>query len=255
MDYAPSSFELKPTSFVFANMGKKSGAIVDIKFQITPHQLINDYYKCFWVTFGEPGNPDLPVVVAEGDIGIIGASVRLDFGDWKKSALLEVLDPKLDIESLSENALIRSKEKFTNFCDFLESTQEIGYVTCTGKMSKGNDLKEVTLGEYEIANKFQKVSVLRGCLANWENIRPNKNGLVREIEGPLREIIREIRQNIKIAKVSVDENRINESILRLYAWERLQKTHDYNKELRWFLIRSKDKLEIKLTQLYEKIVK
>jgi len=253
LDYVPRRFELKPASFVFANTGKKAGAIVDIKLQITPHQLIKDYYKNFFVTFGTHENPDLPVVIGEGDIDIIQASVRLDFIDWKKSALVEVLDPKLKTKALVEKALIRSKGMFTNFCDFLESTQEIGCITCTVKMSKGNDLKEVTIGEYEIVNNFKTVSLLRGCLLNWKNIRPTKNELVREIEGTFREIMREIRANIQVAIMPVDENRINESKLRLDVWERLQKAYVSDRELRWFLIKRKDGLEETLTQLYGKI--
>jgi len=253
MEYVPTRFELKPTSFVFANNGRKSGTIVDLKLQITLHESIKDFYERFTVTFGTYEEPDLPVVIGEGDIDIIQASVDLDLINWKRRALAEVLDSNLNAKALVEKALERSKETFTKFCDFLDSTQEIGHITCTAKLSKGNDLKEETIGEYKIINNYDEaLSSLRSCLRDWDNIGPNRNELLRELEDGLRGVLQEIRANIEVLKTIVDEATINKSRLRFDAWKRLQKT-SYNRELRWFLMKSKEGLEESLTQLYRRI--
>lgn len=143
---------------------------------------------------------------------------------------------------------------FTKFCDFLDSTREIGNIICTAKLSKGNDLKEKTIGEYKIINNYDEaLSSLRGCLREWENIGPTKNELVMELESSFRELRREIRANIEVAKTTVDEKTINKSRLGSDAWKRLQKAYSPDRKLRWFLIKSKDGLEESLTQLYRNI--
>ena len=112
LEYVPRYFYLKPTSFVFANNGRKSGAIVDIKFISSPHESIKDFFERYNVTFGDYDKPDLPIVISDGDIDIINVSFDFSLLDWKRNALVSVLDSKFETEALVEKALEQSKKMF-----------------------------------------------------------------------------------------------------------------------------------------------
>lgn len=253
--YVPRFFNLKPTSFVFANNGRKSGVIVDIKFVFNFNESIKDLFERFNTNFGEYDKPDLPIVINDGGIGIISVSSDFTLLDWRYHALVNVLDAKLEPKILVEKALEKSKKVFADYIDFLATTKEIGKIRCIAKLSKGNGLEEKTLGEYAIINNYNEaLNTLRCCLSHWDDLAPTKNDLLNTLEDRNRQLKREIAANTKIAKIEVDEKNITNSRLKVDVWELLNKSAYPNNELQWFLIKSKDGLD-SLTQLYENITK
>ena len=262
-EYTPRWLKLETVPFLFANYGGKAGTILDLEFHFVPHDSFKSFFDEFYarmVTY--EGDLSPPVTIIEGDNEYLKVSPDIRTIDWKETALAEVLDVNLKIDDIVEKAWDRSKEKFQSFCDFLDESKEFGKVSCTVTLTKGRFRTRVTnekiLENYSIENRYDKVvSSLRGCLHKWEDLSPTKAELLNKVKRDLEEIIRELKENLKILKRTVDEDSLSgASKVRVNDWNQLQRVRAlHERKIRWFLINHEDGLKEDLTKLYGNLAK
>ena len=257
-EFTPRWFNPNNVPLVFANYGGKAGTIVSLKLDFVPHKVFESFLESGYSRFEEPS---LPVIIREGDnqdLPLTSLDIRTI--DWKKKALAEVLDPSLKINDLIIKSLQRSKEEFERFCDFLEKSQELGKVSCTIVLTKGRfrtKVKSETVFQdvpIEI-NYVKATSSLRDCLRRWENLKPTKAELLNDIERGLKELTKELLENLATLEAPVSEENINSYQLRVDRWNNFHRFWDSDEEkIRWFLIESEKGLRKDLIKLYQKII-
>ena len=258
-------FALEPATFVFANHGGKSGTITKLEFCFVPHRSFAEFYESFVYHFssGEPkytiSSP--PITIEEGDNQYIDVSSTIYTIDWKEKALVEFLYPNLKLDEIIAKALEKSKERFERFCDYLEKSQEIGRVSCKITLTKGRFSTRITseklLENEPVAIHCDKAtSSLRSCLRRWENLSPTKTDLSDKMKRDLEDLIRELKDGLKVSEIEVDGGNIDKSRLKVNIWKRVNEIRDSDdRKIRWFLIRLEEGLEEDLRKLYEKIGK
>lgn len=134
-EYTPTWFRLTTVLFMFANYGGKAGTILSLKFGFVPHESFKIFLDESYFNLTKPDS--LPTTIEEGNNKYLEFSPEFRMIDWKRVALAEVLNPKLKVDDIVEKALVRSKERFESFCDFLTKSQELGKITCTITFTTG----------------------------------------------------------------------------------------------------------------------
>ena len=257
--------ELEPSTFVFANHGGKSGTITNLDLHFVPHESFASFYESFHRDFslGKPIDMVRPplVTIKEGDNQYIEVKSTIYMIDWKDKALAEVLDPNLKLDDIITKALEKSKEKFEEFRNFLEKSQELGRVSCTitltkGRLSTGIKTEKLLENEPVTINCDKAISSLRNCVHRWESLGSTKVHLLNKMKGDLQNVLRQLKASQKACADRVNEKNIGGSKLQVEAWKRLNDVRDSDdRKIRWFLLRSREGFEQKLTKLYERIAK
>jgi hypothetical protein len=130
--YLPIWFELKSTSFVFANHGGKSGTILAVDFEFSPTNEFRSFFDRFSSSLSlsteQAGvsTANIPTTIKAGDNEAFVVSSSIYLVEWKKMALAEVLDPTTNVEDLIERAFQRSRKNFENFCDLISKSKTLG---------------------------------------------------------------------------------------------------------------------------------
>lgn len=266
-NYTPFWFELESVSFLFANYGGKDGTILDLKIDFVPNSSFK-HFNTFsanlpiYVIGGEFFG--LPLTVKEGSNQYLKFSPRIDTIRWKESALAEELNPKLKVADIVENALAKSKVNFSDFCDFLESSKDIGKVKCTITLTKGRfrtKIRDQAISkEFIVANKCEKsIGLLRECLLRWEDLSETRAEMENKLVQDIKFLIRGLEVNATNLANSIDDNQLSQAgasiKLRLDEWKSLQNSRgDDERKIRWFMLKTDKSLEEKLSKFYNEIV-
>jgi hypothetical protein len=257
--YIPTWLDLKPSSFVFANHGGKSGTILAVVFEFSPTNEFKSFFARFSSNVGFSTEQVIPSTIKQGDNKTLAISSTVQTIDWKRTALADALDPALKVDDIITKALQTSKANFERFCDFLSGSKKLGTINCTISFTKGRFrtkvMTEPLLKSRPLSNGCNQALIsLREFLQKWENSEPTRTMLLNETKQNLQGITRELGDNLNSLNKQVQEQNINESKLRVDAWKQLCNLIDPGLEkIHWFLIRSDIGLEEKLAELYSEI--
>jgi hypothetical protein len=184
-EYTPVWLDLKVDSLVFTNSGGRAGTILRTNIVFTPETPLQNFFERFSFRL----EPDLPYTLEEGDNQHFKVSSEIRTIDWKRAALVAILDPSLKINDMIAMALKNSKEEFRNFCHLLSKSNELGRVSCIAELTKGRfrtRIAEVKQFEnLEVKNNQEVVSLLMDCLLEWENLKPTAAELLNKMERDL----------------------------------------------------------------------
>ncbi len=258
--------DLKPTSFVFANHGGKSGTILRVDFVFTPTEEFAKFFFGFYpdlsVSTAQEGlaSPGMPATIVQGDNKVFIASARIHLVDWKKMALAEVLDSTQKIEDLIESAVRKSRKNFESFSDLMSKSKTLGTVNCTISFTKGRFRTKVVTERLVEKNTPLTNDVdtayfsFNEILQKWENMKPTRTQMLNEAKGDLESITKELKDNLLKLNMEVRGQNLAGSRLSADAWRQLcNESRQYDEKIRWFLIRSESGLEQELTELYSRI--
>lgn len=263
-NYTPQWLKFNPVPFAFSNYGGKAGSILDLQLVFVPNNSFRSFFDSFYAPLVRyEGDISPPVTIEEGDNQHLNASPEIRTIKWKETTLAEALNPNLKVDDIVEKALERSKEKFQSFCDFLESSRELGKVSCIATLTQGRFrtkvANKVIFKNVTVTNKYDRViSLFRNCLPKWEHLSSTKvelrNKLVRDIEG----LKGELNENLSALAESLNENYISQKgaaiRLRVDKWNKLQHIRtQHERKIRWFLIESEEGLKEELIELYRNI--
>jgi hypothetical protein len=258
--FPPAYLDTKPTSFVFANHGGKSGTILSITFDFTPTEELKKFFNTFSMNFTLPGEQlsgsPTPVTIEAGDNKTLVAQLGLYFIDWKRTALAEVLNPTSKVDDSITIALLRSRDNFESYCELLSNSKKLGSMSFKISFTKGRfNTKVVT--EYLLKNKplqnrlDDSLSIMKEFLKIWEDLEPKRTQLLNETKGDLEGISQELRDNLNILNRDATEQSIASSRLKVDFWKQLCNVNEPCREkIRWFMIRSDTGLEEELNKLY-----
>jgi hypothetical protein len=186
--------------------------------------------------------------------------------DWKQESLADVLDPDRDLGYLVNAAVDRSRERFTQFCELMETTKELGTVSCRLHVTKGRFLpSEGTTTLFEgkpIRNEFGMPEGdnlrrrLRACLPEWEDLDPTNAQLFRNLTQPFHELILEVEENLKRLAPPVDRQNITQARLDVKAWKGRDNPNwkPYEQAIKRFRIERVGHLDDDLDPLYHELV-
>lgn len=250
-EYIPEWFSLSEVSLVFANYGRKGGTILDVKIDFTPIETFKEFYQDFNFYFSEA-----PITIKDGENSTMKFRPSIRTINWKKFALMKMLQDGQNIGESVDKAIAEGKEKFRQFCSFLSENEELGEVSCTISLTVGRFRTKVKDKKFfekiKVENEYgETIDLLRKRLQNWDNLKPTRAELINEIFRVPNDLISELKANLHILEIEIDEKNITQSKLQDSSWSNLSRAR--NDEIRWFLIDRERNLRSDLESLYKQI--
>jgi hypothetical protein len=258
-DYTPIHFRSDPVTMIFSNYGGKAGTILDLQLEFHPDKALAEFVDKRYQRHQQQ-LIDEPLILPDGENEPIEFNTSLRMIDWKKAALVDVLNPTMRISQILEQASEVGQSKYLQFCDVLEKANSLGTVACQVTLTKGRFrtrvVQEHLFENVEVENRLETlVPALRKFVNKWDSLYYTDSQLTHDLRRGVGDVVRENQTNLPILKKLVTEETLNNSQLRTDAWKNLTNPNlsVNDRILRWFLIDSEPKLREQVSTLYHDI--
>lgn len=252
--YIPNWFSLNEISLVFANYGGKGGTILNAKLQFSPREELKDFFVSF-----DADISGLPLTIKDGETCVLKFKPSIHTIDWKKSALMEILQRNHSLPDSIDKSILEGREKFERFCSLLAGFEELGEISGTASVTMGRLWTKVKdkrfFSKIKLKNDYDKtIDSLRKRLQNWDQLEPTRTQILNSLLRVPRNLRSELKANSEILGSEITEESIGESKLREDSWRNLARER-YHDETEWFVISRETNLKENLEQLYTQISK
>ena len=251
--YIPNWFNLSEVSLIFANYGGKGGAILGIKIIFSPAEAMKEFFDGFSSYFR-----DLPITIKDGETCTVKFRPDIRTKNWKKHKISKLLQNGHSLVESIDKATAEGREEFERFCSFLAENEEIGEVSCNVSLTVGRvwpKVKDIRVfRKIKVKNEYKKtINLLKKKLQNWDQLEPTRTELVNSFMRGIRNLISELKANLKTVHNMVSEENISQSKLRIQNWEDFNKER-YRNEAKWYLIDRETDLKENLEGAYRQIL-
>ena len=257
-----ASFESKPTTFVFANHGKKAGTITRIDFKFSPEAGFKYGYRVdetkLTLLPQAPDLPaeDMPMTIESGANTAFFAITYVHTIDWKAVALADALDPSRTLEEIVDTAVRKSRENFADFFGFMAKSPTLGIASCDVTYTKGRFKTKMRTKRLFVDEPVRSEASVAGpffaeFLENWEDAFPTRQDLLCSITNPFERLMEELKCNIQILTQITDQKMFDPLFLSTNHWRWMcVKSDSYIEMSQWYLVRCEKNLEPELRTLY-----